>query len=413
MKIRTSVILAIAGIMALMNALDVCAQTYVNQPPAGQAQPAPSGARFTAAQLDQMLAPIALYPDALLGQILMASTYPLEIVEADRWVKSPRNAALTGSDLDNALKSQPWDPSVKSLVPFPQILHMMDNNLSWTEQLGDAFLAEQPAVMDSVQHLRKEAEAAGNLRSTHYETVTTEGSEIIIEPAEPDIVFVPVYDPFVVFGAWPFPAFPPFFFPGFFDVDVVVVGGVGFFGVDIDRPFWGWNRWDWDRHEIFVDRDRFNEINVNQPPIDRDTWRHDPFHRHGVPYRDEQTRDRFQAGGRMPNTNRFRGYPMAEAPQPRPGLEQRRPGLEQPRPGPERGREAAPREFRAPQARAPSPPAFESYGRGEDVRTQSERGYASRHSAPMTGGRMPRFAPRGSGRRFNEGNSGFSMPQHR
>jgi hypothetical protein len=264
MKIRTSVILAIAGIMALMNALDVCAQTYVNQPPAGQAQPAPSGARFTAAQLDQMLAPIALYPDALLGQILMASTYPLEIVEADRWVKSPRNAALTGSDLDNALKSQPWDPSVKSLVPFPQILHMMDNNLSWTEQLGDAFLAEQPAVMDSVQHLRKEAEAAGNLRSTHYETVTTEGSEIIIEPAEPDIVFVPVYDPFVVFGAWPFPAFPPFFFPGFFDVDVVVVGGVGFFGVDIDRPFWGWNRWDWDRHEIFVDRDRFNEINVSR-----------------------------------------------------------------------------------------------------------------------------------------------------
>ena len=135
---------------------------------AAQTQTAPA---YTQGQLDQMLAPIALYPDALVSQILMASTYPLEVVEAERWLEVPENASLTGDALSNALMQQPWDPSVKSLVPFPQVLQMMNQNLQWTEQLGDAFLAQQPAIMDSIQQLRQQAQAAGTLQSTLQQVV--------------------------------------------------------------------------------------------------------------------------------------------------------------------------------------------------------------------------------------------------
>ncbi|MFP3564434.1 DUF3300 domain-containing protein [Paraburkholderia sp. SIMBA_030] len=132
-----------------------------------EVQPAPQAAApLTAEQLDQMLAPIALYPDPLVAQILMAATYPLEVVEADRWVQQPGNAALQGGQLTGALEQQPWEPSVKSLVPFPQVLKMLDDNLEWTERIGDAFLASQPAVMDSIQRLRQRAQAAPRAQET-------------------------------------------------------------------------------------------------------------------------------------------------------------------------------------------------------------------------------------------------------
>lgn len=150
--------------------------------PARQFAPAaPANSMLSEGQLDQLTAPIALYPDALVGQILMAATYPLEIVEAHRWLQDPANAALKGDELAAALQQQSWDLSVKSLVPFPQILQMMDNDLEWTERIGDAFLAQQSAVMDSIQRLRQRAAATGSLTSTPQETVSTEDQDIDIE----------------------------------------------------------------------------------------------------------------------------------------------------------------------------------------------------------------------------------------
>src|SRR6266704_5100141 len=157
-------------------------------------QDAPTPSRtFTQQELDQMLAPVALYPDSLLSQILMASTYPLEIVEAARWSKA--NPNLKGDDAVKAAEQNGWDPSVTSLVAFPQVLTMMDSNLSWTERLGDAFLAQQPQVMETVQNLRQRAYAAGNLRSNDQVRVDQQGQTIVIEPPNPQVVYVPYYDP--------------------------------------------------------------------------------------------------------------------------------------------------------------------------------------------------------------------------
>ena len=195
---RAGLLLALAGtfVVTLLGSSAIAQ----NQPP-----PAPAAAPLTPGQLDQLTAPIALYPDALVGQILMAATYPLEVVEAARWVQQPANASLKGDQLAAALVQQPWDPSVKSLVVFPQILKMMNGNLTWTEQLGDAFLAAQSAVMDSVQRLRQQAEAAGKLQSTAQMVVSTVGGLIVIAPPDPNSVYVPVYNPNDIYGAWAYP----------------------------------------------------------------------------------------------------------------------------------------------------------------------------------------------------------------
>src|SRR5262249_33294627 len=136
------------------------------------------------------------------------ATYPLEVVQATRWVAVPYNATLRGDQLADALASMDWDPSVKSLVPFPQLLQMMNNNIDWMQQLGDAFLAQQADVMDSVQRLRQEALNNGTLRSTQQQLVSTDGPYIVIVPAQPEVVYLPVYDPRIVYGPWPYPAYP-------------------------------------------------------------------------------------------------------------------------------------------------------------------------------------------------------------
>src|SRR3989304_2353649 len=155
---------------------------------------------FTQEELDQMLAPIALYPDSLLSQILMASTYPLEVGEAARWSRT--NPDLKGDQAVTAVEKKNWDPSVKSLVAFPQILMMMDEKLDWTERLGDAFLGQQTQVMDTVQYLRQRAQAAGNLNSNDQIRVDQQGEVIVIEPANPQVIYVPYYDPAVIYGPW-------------------------------------------------------------------------------------------------------------------------------------------------------------------------------------------------------------------
>jgi hypothetical protein len=252
---------------------------------------------------------------------------------------------------------------------------MMDRNLEWTERLGDVFLANQAGVMDSVQRLRQRAEAAGNLRSTPQEAVTTEGQAIAIEPPSPEMVYVPVYDPSVVYGVWPYPAYPPYYFPDFFDGMVV-----GDFGLAVIAPLWGWNHWDWVRHRIDIDRDRFAALNHDRPPIGSAAWEHDPSHRHGVAYRDPGVRDRFAGSkGALEMRRGFRGYPAAAAPQPAPAV----------------GHPQALRSLPTPRL----PPTFESFGRGSDMRMQIERGHASRMSMPTFAPRAsaPQFAPSGGG----------------
>lgn len=170
-------------------------------------QTAQARAPYSQAELDQMLAPIALYPDALLSQILIAATRPLEVVEAARWVRA--NPGLQGDDAVRAAQQQPWDPSVQSLAAFPQLLARMDENFQWTQALGEAFFVQEPVVMETVQELRRRARAAGHLAPDDRVRVYDDGPAIVIEPAAPEVVYAPYYDPWVVYGPWWWSAYPP------------------------------------------------------------------------------------------------------------------------------------------------------------------------------------------------------------
>jgi len=262
---------------------------------------------FKQEELDQMLAPIALYPDSLLTQVLMASTYPLEVVQAERWAK--QNKDMKGDALAKALEAQPWDPSVKSLVNFPQVLTMMSEKLDWTQKVGDAFLAQQKDVMGTIQNLRHKAEASGNLKTTKEQVVKVEKEVIIIEPASPQVIYVPTYNPTVVYGTWAYPAYPPYpvYPPGY------VAGGAvfGFAAGAAVGAAWGyaWGNSNWHGGDVDVDVNRNTNINNN---IDRSkykqqyqgkggkagqgTWQHDPSHRGGASYRDQGTAQKYNRG---------------------------------------------------------------------------------------------------------------------
>lgn len=198
--------------------------------------------KFSKQQLDQMLAPIALYPDDLLSNVLMASTYPLDVVEAQRWRSAPENASLQGDALVDALKSKDWDPSIKALVQFPDVLKMMSDQLDWTQNLGEAFLAQQDQVMDQVQFLRSKADSSGHLRSNSQQTVKQQDGAYVIQPANPDTVYVPVYEPSVVYGSWWYPDYPPYYwgYPGAVFTDGFFWGAAG---IAIAGGIWGWNHW--------------------------------------------------------------------------------------------------------------------------------------------------------------------------
>ena len=216
---------------------------------------------FKQEELDQMLAPIALYPDSLLTQILMASTYPLEVVQADRWTK--QNKDMKGDALAKALEAQPWDPSVKSLVNFPQILQTMSEKLDMTQKLGDAFLAQQKDVMSTVQKLRAKALAAGNLKTTKEQTVVVEKEVIIIQSPNPQVIYVPYYNPIVVYGAWGYPAYPPYPYypppPPNYSAGAAFVTGVAV------GAAWGyaWGHSDWHGNSVNVNYNQNVNINNN------------------------------------------------------------------------------------------------------------------------------------------------------
>jgi len=205
-------------------------------------------------ELAQMLAPIALYPDALLSQILIAASYPFEVVEAERWIT--KNPYLTGQALDDALSEKDWDVSILALCHYPKVLTMMTENLSWTARLGDAFVAQEQDVMDVVQELRTKARARGALATTSEQTIVDEGNVIRIMPADENYLHVPAYDPYYVYGAWYYPAYPPFriYYPGAAIVGAGVTFSPGFY---IGFGFFGWSGFNWAaRHVVVVRHDR-------------------------------------------------------------------------------------------------------------------------------------------------------------
>jgi hypothetical protein len=237
------------------------------------------GQGYSIEQLDALLAPVALYPDALLTPLLIASTNPVQVVEAARWVAEPANAALKGDALARALEAATWDPGVKALVPFPQVLAMMSDQPAWMQQLGYAFATQQPEVLDSVQRLRRQAAATGNLTTTDQQAVRVEQGSVVVAPANPQVVYVPVYDPAVVYGSWPYAGAPPVALPpppGYL-VGSALLPGVAFAaGVGVVASLWNVATPNWHRGHVDVNVNRWNTINVSRPPIDAPQWRPPP-----------------------------------------------------------------------------------------------------------------------------------------
>ena len=282
-----------------------CACLVASAAPWAQNAPA-----YTQAQLDQMVAPIALYPDALLSQVLMAATYPLEIVEADRWLQA--NPGLSGPALDNALSQQTWDPSVISLCQVPSVLTKMSQNLQWTQDLGNAFLGQQTDVMNTAQKLRNEAYRSGNLQSTPQQRVIVEQQVVQIVPANPEVVYVPAYNPAVVYGAyWSYPTYyyPAVYAPSPGQVFANgIMWGVGF---AIGNSLFG--GCDWHDHNVYVNNNVFihnniyrntnvyknvnvnKTINVNKNVNinNHQSWNHSPEHRGNVPYHNDNLNQKY------------------------------------------------------------------------------------------------------------------------
>ncbi len=348
----------------------------------------PAGAPMTPQQLDDLVAPIALYPDPLVGEVLAASTYPIEIAEAEQWVRD--HPHWKPSKLMDKAKKENWDPSVQGLVAFPDVLARLTQDTGWTTQLGNAFLAQQADVMQAVQRMRAQAQQRGILHSTPQETVTTQNqdgqSAISIQPADPDVWYVPTYNPVYVWGPPVWGAYPPLFYPG---VDV----GWGWDpGIDLDLSFggwggWGWGGWGWSPNwyggNIYMNNSFFHRYgfrNYGGEAFGNTMWAHNPEHRLGMPYANREVANRFarggapgrfgSAGGRFNGTGagRFGGGAQnirrgAVAPQQRFG----NPGFEQ------RGYTS-------------NHSVFGGYHNGGMARMQSDRGFSSMGAARTFGG---------------------------
>jgi Protein of unknown function (DUF3300) len=275
---------AVAAAFALLAASPGTDLTALAQQAPQQAQQPQQQAQqqFNVQQINQLVAPIALYPDNLLGQILAASTYPLEIVVAARWSSSNQN--VSGQALEDAMQLQSWDPSVKALTTVPQVLQMMSEKLEWTQQLGAAYLGQPDDIAAAVQRLRARADASGNLKETKQIKVRREAAPppppayvgeplppeyIVIEPYEPDYLYVPVYDPWVVYGVWPYPAWRPFYwYPrGYVAVGIIGFGAPCIVGAGI------WATYSWKSRKVEVDHVKFSKFNnVKLANIGNKTW---------------------------------------------------------------------------------------------------------------------------------------------
>jgi len=277
----------------------IAAVAFAQQPASASAATTQAASKiFSQKDLDELLAPIALYPDALLAQVLMASTYPLEVVQAARWQE--QNPGLKEAQLEQALQQQAWDPAVKSLAAVPQVLTMMSEKLDWTTKLGDAVLAQQDDVLKTVQTLRGKADEAGNLKTSEQMVVKKETQNevtiIKIESPNPDVVYVPTYNPATVYGPWWYPYPPPYYYypPGWgygYGYPGLAFAG----GVLVGAAIWGNLTWGGGNNNINIDVDRFN--NFNKSNIGNKNWGHNAEHRKGVSYRDNASAKKYNRGG--------------------------------------------------------------------------------------------------------------------
>ncbi|WP_064594132.1 DUF3300 domain-containing protein [Pseudomonas sp. DR 5-09] len=303
-----SSLLRAASLMLALSAAPVLVQA-ADAPAAQAAATVPAkDAVFTTEQLDQMLASIALYPDPLLAQVLMAATYPGEVAEAVTWSKAHPDAK--GDDAVKQVASQTWDPSVQALVAFPQVLATLGQDPVWVQRLGDAFLAQPDELMAGVQRLRRQAQTAGNLQSNQYQNVTVQNvtppissgstnpadnTTIIIQPADPQVVYVPTYNPTTTYGTWPYPASPPVYYPpppAYYPGQALVAGLAFGTGVAVVASLWG--DCDWGNNDIDIDVNRYNNINGNNRITNnQNKWQHNNVHRDGVPYRDNRSRAQY------------------------------------------------------------------------------------------------------------------------
>jgi hypothetical protein len=362
-------------------------------PPQQDSQP--SAPPLTPDQLQDLVAPVALYPDTLLSEILAATTYPIEVVEAQQWLQQNRN--LKGQALMDAAKQQNWDPSVQALVAFPDVLARLNQDIHWTTDLGNAFLAQQADVMNAVQQLRAKAQAAGKLQTTPQQTVTTETqngqSAIQIQPAEPGVVYVPNYNPAWVWGPPVYGYYPPLFYPG---IDV----GFGFFpGIDLGLYFgggWGlWGGWGWGwgfnwfgggiiLNTNFFHRYGFNDFHRGFG----NAWVHDPAHRLGVPYANRAVANRYGGGAGFRGAAAFRGAPAVRGGNAFAGRTE--------------GHFAAP-----DRGSSESHSAFGGIRSGGETRMQSDHGYSSIGHSSYGGGGGGGFRGGGGGGFGGGGGGGF------
>ena len=338
------------------------AQATQQAPPQAGA-PAPPYAQQTPQQLQQLVAPIALYPDSLVAQILAASTFPEQIVEADRWVQA--NPDLKGEALGQAVDQQPWDPSVKALAAFPSVLGNMDKNLSWTSSLGDAYYNQQQDVMNAVQAMRQEAEKAGNLKTTPQQTVSNDDyGDIDIAPVNPEVVYVPAYDPWLVYGD-PILAWPGWYpYPGIWYGGPYLFFGAGF-GIGFFGGFgWGWPHWGFDWHN------RYPIYNHNRYySQSRSFYNRNSFYRGGA-------RGGFAARTNPGNRSSTGAVGRGQAFN-RPGATAR----------PFEGSTPAARGYAAPRGQSGvRSGAFSNYDHGGEARTYSSRGSASMGGGAARGG---------------------------
>jgi hypothetical protein len=271
MNIKSSKQVLIVVFCCLLTQLTAQANSYGPTSQSNEQSPSPAGQQ-SPQELQQLVAPIALYPDALVAQVLAAATYPTEIVEADRWMQN--HSDLKGEDLAKEVDKQPWDPSVKALTQFPSVLENMDKNLSWTSSLGDAYANQAQAVTDAVQAMRQQAQKAGKLNSNEQENVTSQGNTIVIQPANPEVVYVPAYDPWLVYGD------PIVAYPGWVPVPGIFYGGPsiyfgGGFGIGFFGGFgWGWHHWDCDWHHHAVIYNHNTYISHSRTIINRNNFNH-------------------------------------------------------------------------------------------------------------------------------------------
>jgi hypothetical protein len=307
------VLLVVAGAAQLTGQT---ATTAKPAPAVPKAPPTNTSDGFAADQLEQLVAPIALYSDALLAQILMAATYPLEVVMADRFVQA--NPGLKESKLDEALKDHDWDPSVKSLCRLPDVLATMSENLDWMQDLGDAVLGQKAELLDAVQRMRGKAHDSGNLKTTEQQVVTVKEDKIIvIESASTEVVYVPTYSPTVVYGGW---APPYYYYPPMYPYYPYGAGLVTFgFGVAMGAAIWGDCDWGWGGGDIDIDVDHHNDFNRNTSRDrvtahgergGRSSWSHDPGHRRGANYQNSKVASQYGArsGSSRVSRDQARGF---------------------------------------------------------------------------------------------------------